>query len=153
MAVTVSVKNWRQFQHYAKRNPPWIKLYHSLLDDEGFAALDAFAQLLYFKLLLAASRKDNLIPSNVDWMATELSLPRAKVRRALVKLIASGFVLSSDPASASASADARPLRQRTEAEGETEAEADGVTSAVVPLDAARREQPPDFRLPDLKEMP
>ena len=33
------VKNWGEFQHYTKRNPPWIKLYTSLLEDYDFNRL------------------------------------------------------------------------------------------------------------------
>jgi hypothetical protein len=35
----LQVKNWRSFQHYGKRNPPWIKLHRALLDDYAFCAL------------------------------------------------------------------------------------------------------------------
>ena len=42
---------------------------------------------------------------------------------------------------------------RTRARAESRPVPSPSPKAVVPLDAARREQPPDFRLPDLKEMP
>lgn len=134
--MTYSVRNWARFQHYTKRHPPWIKLYHDLLDDDEFAALDHFTQLLYFKLLMAASRKDNRIPEDPTWMATELSMPRRRVRQAVSELLASGFLAStdaSDPASKRASGGASgiarasraPARSREpEAEAEQEAETD-----------------------------
>jgi hypothetical protein len=31
--MTVRIKNWRKFQHFKNRRPPWIKLYRDLLDD------------------------------------------------------------------------------------------------------------------------
>src|SRR3954462_8230331 len=97
-----SIKNWARFQHYTKRHPPWIKVYHDLLDDEAYGELDLFAQLLYLKLLLAASRKDNRIPEDVAWMSTELSLPRAQLKKGVQTLLDSGF-LASDSASKPAS--------------------------------------------------
>jgi hypothetical protein len=97
-----SIKNWARFQHYTKRHPPWIKVYHDLLDDEAYGELDLFAQLLYLKLLLAASRKDNRIPEDVAWMSTELSLPRAQLKKGVQTLLDTGF-LASDCASKSAS--------------------------------------------------
>ena len=32
------VRNWERYQHYKERNPPWIKLYVELLDEECLAA-------------------------------------------------------------------------------------------------------------------
>ena len=33
MTARLHIKNWGEFQHYKKRNPPWIKLHKKLLDD------------------------------------------------------------------------------------------------------------------------
>lgn len=130
--MTYAVKNWDRFQHYKERHPPWIKLYHSLLDDDGFAELDHFSQLLYFKLLMAASRKDNRIPADASWMATELSLPRRRVQGSVKILLAAGFITTTSASTAasktastrdseSASPSRAPAYSR---EVETEAEID-----------------------------
>jgi hypothetical protein len=158
-----SIKNWTRFQHYKQRHPPWIKMYHDLLDDEAFGELDLFAQLLYLKLLLAASRKDNRIPEDTAWMATELSLPRQKLKQGVQTLLDTGFLASdsasksaskvaSKNASADASAAASKSASTTRAPArsrETEAEIDtvpnGTALALVPSVAGG--QAPDAGLP------
>ena len=34
------IKNWKEFQHFKDRTPPWIKLYKSILDDPEWHSLD-----------------------------------------------------------------------------------------------------------------
>lgn len=43
MSGWISVCGWRKFQHYdpAKRQPPWIKAYTDLLDNENYLALSS----------------------------------------------------------------------------------------------------------------
>ena len=33
------IHNWEKFQHYSKRNPPWIRLYQTLLRDIRYQRL------------------------------------------------------------------------------------------------------------------
>jgi hypothetical protein len=161
--VSYAIKNWSRFQHYADRNPPWIKLYHSLLDDDDFAALDHFAQLLYFKLLLAASRKDNQIPENLAWMATELGLPKRRLPRAIAVLLASGFVqqsasngashLASRRASNAASKNASPSRASARSrESETEAETEEPVTPTALEDPGRDPDQPGHGPGDLDRL-
>jgi hypothetical protein len=35
----IVVRNWRRFQHYENRDPPWIKNYLALLHDHGYLNL------------------------------------------------------------------------------------------------------------------
>lgn len=70
----ISIKNWSKFQHYSQRNPPWIKLYNSLLDDYAFTSLSSDSKLLLIHLWLLASRTDNLIPWDEDWIAGSIKL-------------------------------------------------------------------------------
>lgn len=37
----VRVRNLERYQHYKKRNPPWVKLYQSILSDDRMMALPA----------------------------------------------------------------------------------------------------------------
>jgi hypothetical protein len=37
--VYFEVRNFQEFQHYSKRNPPWIRLYYRLLHDREFFRL------------------------------------------------------------------------------------------------------------------
>jgi hypothetical protein len=56
----ISIPGWRRFQHYdpAKRQPPWIKAYLELLDDEDYLALAPGARSLLHGiwLMYASSR-------------------------------------------------------------------------------------------------
>lgn len=70
----ISIKNWSKFQHYRTRNPPWIKLYNSLLDDYEFTSLAPESKLLLIHLWLLASRTDNLIPYDVQWIIDKTQL-------------------------------------------------------------------------------
>jgi len=62
------IANWEEYQHYSDRKPPWIKLYHELLDDYEYACLDTQGQLLLYTLFLLASRTDNEIPADPAWV-------------------------------------------------------------------------------------
>ena len=35
----IVIPRWEEFQHYSKRNPPWIKTYTRLLRDDAYAQL------------------------------------------------------------------------------------------------------------------
>lgn len=63
------VANWGRFQHYKDRNPPWIKLHTSLLDDYGFKRLPGEAKWQLLFLWLVAARQDNHIPDDREWLA------------------------------------------------------------------------------------
>jgi hypothetical protein len=55
------VKNWRQFQHYKDRNPPWIKLHFSMLASADWVVLDDRSRVLAVACMLVASRNEGLI--------------------------------------------------------------------------------------------
>jgi hypothetical protein len=55
-------KNWGKFQHYSKRNPPWIKLHRSLLDDLDYYNMDCKATKLLPLGWLIASEKEGELP-------------------------------------------------------------------------------------------
>ena len=56
------VKNWEQFQHYSKRNPPWIKLHNEILHSRTWVGLDDENKALAVAIMLLASRFNNSIP-------------------------------------------------------------------------------------------
>lgn len=58
------VKNWRQFQHYRDRNPPWIKLHFAMLASEDWVSLDDASRVLAVACMLVASRNEGEIPDN-----------------------------------------------------------------------------------------
>jgi hypothetical protein len=94
------VRNLERFQHYKHRNPPWVKLYDDLLEDEEIKAMPKEARLIYPLLLLVAARKNNKFPSNPAWLAEELALSLADVRKGLRALLASGHVINGASSSA-----------------------------------------------------
>lgn len=61
--MTLRVKNWKRFQHYSHRSPPWIKLYRDLIDDCEYHALPALSAKYLPLLWILASEKDGELPS------------------------------------------------------------------------------------------
>ena len=72
--IYVRVRNFDQFQHYSKRNPPWIRLYYRLLHDRNFFRLSDEAKFLCIGMYLIASQCENKIPADPEWITKELSL-------------------------------------------------------------------------------
>ena len=66
------VKNFDKLQHYRDRCPPWIKLYNSLLDNYVFISLSVASRYHYISLLLLASRLNNRIPHDKDYISKML---------------------------------------------------------------------------------
>lgn len=86
-------RDWRRFQHYRDRKPPWIKLHRSLLDDPTFIGLPiesrALAPLLW---LLASEAVDGSFDGASAALAFRLRLPEDEVTRGLQGLVHSGLV-------------------------------------------------------------
>jgi len=90
------IKDWRKFQHYKDRNPPWIRLHRSLLDDYEFHCLpDASKALAPCLWLLASEHKDpskGEIDATDDKIAFRLHMPTKRFQDAIKPLIENGFV-------------------------------------------------------------
>jgi hypothetical protein len=56
------IKNWKKFQHFRNRRPPWIKLYRDLLDDDEYWELPGDAARILTLLWLIASEYDGCLP-------------------------------------------------------------------------------------------
>ena len=67
------VKNFENYQHYKDRNPAWIKLYNSLLDDYEFGYLPERSKWHMVGIFLLASRYQNRIPYDEKWLSQKLS--------------------------------------------------------------------------------
>ena len=67
------VVNLSQYQHYTKRNPPWIKLHASTLEDYDFARLQDASKMHLCAIWLLASRTDNKIPWDSEWVARRIN--------------------------------------------------------------------------------
>jgi hypothetical protein len=97
----LSIKNFREFQHYHTRGAPWIKLYASLLSDPAFLQLPEAAQAQLMKLWLLASQFGHPLPNNPRLLAGRIGTTG---RFFLSALIDAGFLIPcNDPASTDAS--------------------------------------------------
>ena len=85
----LTVKNWDTFQHYGKRNPPWIKLHRALLDDYAFCALSDVAKAHLMLIWLYASQHNGKIPFDATFLEKKLSCENLS----LEALEASGFLV------------------------------------------------------------
>lgn len=70
----LKVKNWGEFQHYKDRNPPWIKLHRTLLDDYEFSCLQDASKAHLMLIWLFASQKNGLIPDDPGFLKMKLGL-------------------------------------------------------------------------------
>ena len=67
------VKDWHTFQHYSKRNPPWIKLYRSVLDNYLFCTLPDESKAHLMLLWIFASQNNGRIPYDPPFLETKLT--------------------------------------------------------------------------------
>jgi hypothetical protein len=77
------VKQWRQFQHYRDRNPPWIKLHFSLLSSMDWVTLDDASRVLAIACMLIASRNDGVVPGDAEYVKRVAYLNRGSKLQAL----------------------------------------------------------------------
>lgn len=78
------VKNYEKFQHYPDRNPPWIKLYNSLLDNYEFSQLPDQTKGHLLMILLLASRLDNKLPWDEEWISLRVHA-KSKIKLDLLR--------------------------------------------------------------------
>jgi len=57
-----SHQDWREFQHYKHRDPPWIRLYRKLLNDREWFGLDGDAAKVLIMCWPIASENDVALP-------------------------------------------------------------------------------------------
>lgn len=120
----IKIVDWNKFQHYKKRNPPWIKFHTSLLDNEKFECLHNDSKVLLLCLWLFAARKGNgEIPYNAAYLQRKLPVGK-KVN--LQPLVDAGFIECYQDASKLQAIDASKVlvsdRDRGRGRAETEAE-------------------------------
>lgn len=87
-------KDWREFQHYKDRSPPWIRLHKKLLDNYEFHCLPVASRALAPMLwLLASDSIDGLIEASPAKLAFRLRQTEGEVTAALKPLIDNGFFI------------------------------------------------------------
>ncbi len=98
--MRLAPKNWREFQHYSNRNPPWIRLQRKLLDDKDFHRLPVASRALAPMLWLLASESINGdFDADPDELAFRLRSSVKEIEAALAPLIDKGFFLPVQDAS------------------------------------------------------
>ena len=91
--MAYKIKNWEKFQHYKNRNPPWIKLHKSLLDDIEFLRLDVASRALAPLIWLLASEHDNgIIKMSIDDIAYRLRLNKTEIEKGIKGLNAISYI-------------------------------------------------------------
>jgi len=88
-APFLAIKNWSTFQHYGKRNPPWIKLHRAIMDDYAFCSLPDVAKGHLILLWLYASQNNGSVPHDVPFLERKLSISNLDIE----VLIAAGFLV------------------------------------------------------------
>lgn len=119
----LKIKNWKKFQHYKHRCPPWIKLHVHILNDRKFCALSHDSKCLLMLLWVLASENEGKIPNDIDEIRFRLR-DNTINESDLKLLIKEKFLLTCKQALAddsTAQASAVPEAE-TETETETEAE-------------------------------
>jgi hypothetical protein len=120
----LKIKGWRKFQHYKHRDPPWIRLYRSLLNDRQWHNLSGDDAKALVMIWLIVSETEGELPKNED-LAFRLRLPEKQISKLLERL---SHWLEHDASGALADCyqDAPP---ETETEAETEAETEYIVSS------------------------
>lgn len=121
-SLSLRVRNWEKFQHYHKRNPPWIRLYNEILDNYDFSRLPDASKWHAVGIWLLASRFDNRIPDDPKWIGQRIN---ATSNVDVDALISAGFIEHYDDASDTLAPRTQSATLEGEGEGEGETEVEG----------------------------
>jgi len=149
--MKIQPKNWKKFQHYNKRNPPWIKLHKGLLDDYDFQCLQDASKALAISLwLLASEYQAGEIDLSLRQICYRLRIAEDRFILSLNELEKQGFMdVYHDDASAMLARCYQYATPETETETETETEKrQGAKIKKSPPRSASLIELPDFILPE-----
>lgn len=79
------VKNWRKFQHYKHRNPPWIKLHREIFTSQDWVMLDDASKLLAIVCMVEAGKLDGMVPSEPAYLQRIAYLQRLPNLKPLIE--------------------------------------------------------------------
>lgn len=94
----ICIKNWEEFQHFKDRNPPWIKLYKTLLERRDIAMISDCNFRVLIGLWLLASEDDTregMLPEIAD-IAFRLRKSEDEINQSIQEL--REFLIFSDDA-------------------------------------------------------
>ena len=131
--MSYAVVNWRKFQHYKDRRPPWIKLHRSLLDDRLFMSLPVASMALAPCFwLLASESDDGSFSDDLDVLEFRLHRSKKEIELALKGLMRNGFLMLHSGSDGNVLAPCLPVAvPETETETETETEGDSLVDTDV----------------------
>lgn len=117
----LAVTNFRKFQHYKNRKPPWIKFYVDLLDPHHpINQLPIPTRYLFDRLLLLAAEWNNAIPNSPEFIATHVSMPNEDCRQALAQLMKGRWIKETTSTRRASKAAGKNAPPETETELEIE---------------------------------
>lgn len=90
----IVVKNWEKFQHYKDRDPPWIKLYTSILHDDEYLKMPPYTRLVLLSIWILYSRSCCQLIGNTASLSRQASM--RITRQHLERLEQAGFITFSD---------------------------------------------------------
>jgi hypothetical protein len=125
----MQIRNWKKFQHFKDRKPPWVKLYRDILDDLDWHELDATASKVLIMCWLIASEDDGRLPP-VKTLAFRLRMSEKQTNDCLNKL--SHWLEQDDISVISDRYQSDSLETETETETETEKREKKATSVAMP---------------------
>jgi hypothetical protein len=113
-------RNWSAFQHYKRRNPPWVKLHKDLLDDFEFQSLPLASRALAPMLwLIASETSDGMINAEDRILAFRLRATVTELEDAIGPLIQAGFFIREQGDGGPPAPCQRDATPETETEAET----------------------------------
>ena len=139
----MQIRNWKKFQHFKDRKPPWVKLYRDILDDLDWHELDATASKVLIMCWLIASEDDGRLPP-VKTLAFRLRMSEKQTNDCLNKL--SHWLEQDDISVISDRYQSDSLETEKETEVETERETETEVEKKRGTKGSRLST--DFELPD-----
>lgn len=153
MTGYIRVKNFDKFQHYKDRSPPWVKLHATVLEDYDFNRLQDASKAHLMLLWVLASRTDNKIPADSEWIKTRIG---AISPVNIAELVDAGFIVLDQEVQQAEHVASNPLHKQSncampEKEEETEVETEERqkdVGAIAPRPPKGTRLPSDWELPD-----
>jgi len=118
------IVNWDRFQHYTKRNPPWIKLHYEILSSADWVELSDASRVLAVACMLIASRNEGIVPSNKEYIKRVAYLNKTPDFQPLLKC---GFLQGYEGMQADASTMQADATSESDSETDSNTEADATT--------------------------
>lgn len=150
------LRSWSKYQHYKDRNPQWVKLYATWLDDYDWSQWSDASKLLAVCIVMLAGRTSNRIPLDPKWIQQRCGLTKIPD---LQPLFDAGFIETEQPlrppeqGASTALSDCKqeasgalPLARSREESREEESREDGASAPVAGLDSKSWERWVSYRI-------